>query len=286
MGVIGANCQEYYSAVFSDSSDTNWCVLSYKGQTLEATGKGSGGLNELSGSFQDAEVQYAFLRMTKTDDCGDSVRTKFVFITWVGSSASPLKKGKVNLFKGFHIEKAIYERRELVGLEAELDLLLKKAGGANYDLGNTRSGIQKGNAAEYKKNTKEFFERKDKESKLGPVVFDKGPLREGLSPVDLGGRAMTVGQAQAKQNTVDDWSLQKGDKPAERPSKTLLGSGTRSDVDDAPRGSSQEVVEERREERREEVVEERREEVVVEEDAQEEVREEVVVEEEVAVEEE
>jgi len=189
MGVLGANCQEYYNAVFSDSDETNWCVLSYQGQTLQGSGKGSGGLNEMTATFQDGEVHYGLLRMTKTDDCGDSVRTKFIFITWVGPTASPLKKGKVNghksevgmLFRGFHIEKALYERRELVGLESELDVLLKKAGGANYDLGNTRSGIQKGNASDYKKATKEFFENKEKESKLGPVIYDKGPLKEGLT---------------------------------------------------------------------------------------------------------
>ena len=222
MGILGTNCQEYYSAVFSDNDDTNWCILSYEGKGLVATGKGSGGISELSEAFQDGEVHYALLRMTKTDDCGDSVRTKFVFITWVGPSTSPLKKGKVNghkaevgqLFKGFHIEKGIYERRELNGLEAELDVLLKKAGGANYDLGNTRSGISKGNASDYKKATKEFFENKEKESKLGPVIYDKGPLKEGLTPCDLQGRAMTVGQSQAKENIVDEWSLHKdGEAP-------------------------------------------------------------------------
>lgn len=228
MGVLGANCQEHYSSVFSDSDDTNWCVLSYQGQTLQGSAKGSGGIQELSGVFEDGEVMYAFLRLTKTDDCGDSVRTKFIFITWVGSSASPLKKGKVNghkaevgnLFRGFHIEKAIYERRELIGLEAELDILLKKAGGANYDQGNIRSGISKGNASDYKKATKEFFESKEKESKLGPVVYDKGPLKEGLTACDLGGRAMTVGQSQAKGNIVDEWSLHKDTKEAPKEEET------------------------------------------------------------------
>jgi len=215
-GVLGPGCQEYYQAVFFDNDPTNWCLLGYEGNTLKPLGKGEGGLTELVAQFQDNEVYYAMLRMIKTDDCGDSVRTKFVFITWVGPSASPLKKGKVNghkpevglLFKGYHIEKAIYERRELIGLENEIETLLKKAGGANYDLGNTRSGISKGNASEYKKATKEFFENKEKESSIGPVVYFKSALPK-ETPVDLQGRPMTVGQAQARENVVDEWSLHK-----------------------------------------------------------------------------
>ena len=217
MSAITPECQEYYSAVFSDNDETTWCVLGYTGNKIVPLQKGTGGIEDLTATFEDGEIMYAFLRLTKTDDCGDSVRTKFIFFTWVGPSASPLKKGKVtghkpevsNLFKGYHIEKQLYERRELTGLDAEIEVLLKKAGGANYDLGNTRSGIQKGNASDYKKATKEFFEAKEKESKIGPVIYDKGPVKEGITPCDLGGRAMTVGQSQARENIIDEWSLHK-----------------------------------------------------------------------------
>jgi len=219
-GPISTGCQEHYAAVFSDTDETTWCVLGYQGNNIVPISKGTGGLQELIANFDDNEIMYGFLRMTKTDDCGDSVRTKFIFLTWVGPSSSPLKKGKVNghkpdvsnLFKGFHIEKQLFERKELVGLDTELEVLLKKAGGANYDLGNTRSGIQKGNASEYKKATKEFFENKEKESKIGPVIYDKGPIKEGITHCDLGGRAMTVGQSQAKENIIDEWSLHKSGK--------------------------------------------------------------------------
>jgi hypothetical protein len=40
-------------------------------------------------------VQYALLRLSKTDDGGDSKRVKFVFITWVGENAPAMKKGAV-----------------------------------------------------------------------------------------------------------------------------------------------------------------------------------------------
>jgi hypothetical protein len=92
------------------------------------------------------QVQYALLRLSKTDDGGDCKRVKFVFITWVGEHAPAMKKGQVtgckssvgDLFKGYHIEKQLYERSELEGLEALLDADLKKAAGANYDMGTAQ----------------------------------------------------------------------------------------------------------------------------------------------------
>ena len=42
---------------------------------------------------------------------------------------------RVTLIQGYHVEKQIFERSELPALEAELDAMLKKAGGANYDMG-------------------------------------------------------------------------------------------------------------------------------------------------------
>ena len=48
--------------------------------------------------------------------------------------------------QGYHIEKQVYERDALAGLEAEIDASLKKAGGANYDLGNQHAGVQAGNS--------------------------------------------------------------------------------------------------------------------------------------------
>lgn len=53
----------------------------------------------LSRQCEDNNILYGFLRLTKTDDGGDSKRVKFVFLTWVGESASPLKKGKVTVHK-------------------------------------------------------------------------------------------------------------------------------------------------------------------------------------------
>jgi hypothetical protein len=40
------------------------------------------------------------------------------------------------LAQGYHIEKQIFERSDLDTLEADLDAMLKTAGGANYDMGS------------------------------------------------------------------------------------------------------------------------------------------------------
>ena len=69
-----------------------------------------------------------------------------------------MKKGKVNLHKsevaalfvGTHVELAIYEREELNSLDADVDAKLKKAGGANYDLGSNAGGSYQSNAGHIK----------------------------------------------------------------------------------------------------------------------------------------
>eukprot|EP00732_Lithocolla_globosa_P004039 Lithocolla_globosa_v1_NODE_3495_length_1656_cov_279.743285.p1 type:complete len:229 gc:universal NODE_3495_length_1656_cov_279.743285:732-46(-) len=226
---VDESCKEYHQAVFSDAQPENYCVLNYEGKKVVPLEKGEGGLDACVAHFSEDKVCYAFVRMTKTDDLGDSVRTKFVFLVWSGESASPLTRGKVTgdlpevgaLFKGHHIKMTLTDKSDLKNLQAKVEDTLKKAGGANYDLGSTRSGITAenkttGGASEYKKKTKEFFENKEKESTIGNVEYFKGPASKGLTPQDLSGRAMTVGQSQAKDNIKDEWSLHKdGEKPEE-----------------------------------------------------------------------
>eukprot|EP00850_Spirogloea_muscicola_P015816 SM000124S25948 [mRNA] locus=s124:231059:232714:- [translate_table: standard] len=233
---FGAGCEEAYRAVFADDAPQDWCWLGYQGQKLVPAGTGTGGLAEMLATVDDAIVLYGFLRLNKTDDGGDSKRVKFVFITWVGETAPALKKGKVTMHKrqcaelfklpnesdhvtaivhiklhealllrpvqGYHIEKQIYDREALQGLEQELDTLLKKAGGANYDLGNTRTGVQAGNAQDLKNASKNFFKQKEQETNLKSFVYDKGPLTKGITSCDLGGRAMVAPASEAKKNTV------------------------------------------------------------------------------------
>eukprot|EP00475_Leptophrys_vorax_P045699 TRINITY_DN9579_c0_g1_i1.p1 TRINITY_DN9579_c0_g1~~TRINITY_DN9579_c0_g1_i1.p1 ORF type:complete len:224 (+),score=24.22 TRINITY_DN9579_c0_g1_i1:439-1110(+) len=205
-----SGCVEAHQSVFSDEAPETWCWLGYEGNSLVPVGSGTGTVNDMIAKCEDNNILYGFLRLNKTDDGGDSKRVKFVFITWVGESASPLKKGKValhkkeaaGLFKGYHIEKQIYERDELAGLEKEIDDMLKKAGGANYDLGNQRMGVQAGNSDSYKMASKKFFQQKEAEGEIKNIVYNKGPLTKGLTACDLGGRQFVASHSDAKRNIV------------------------------------------------------------------------------------
>ncbi|CAI7867848.1 unnamed protein product [Closterium sp. NIES-53] len=171
-------------------------------------GTGTGDVNDMVTKCEDNNILYGLLRLVKMDDGGDSKRVKFVFITWVGESASPLKKGKValhkkdcaTLFKGFHIEKQLYEREALASLQKDIDDTLKMAGGANYDMGNIRMGVQAGNSDSYKSLSKKFFQEKEAETNIKNIVYNKGPLNKGITACDLGGRQFVASHADAKKN--------------------------------------------------------------------------------------
>lgn len=59
--------------------------------------------------------------------------------------------------QGYHIEKQIFAKEELQNLEADIDDSLRRAGGANYDLGNIRTGVQAGKSTDLK-NAVRIFE--------------------------------------------------------------------------------------------------------------------------------
>ena len=100
MSIFTPQCLAAYEAVFSDLHSTRWMLLGYEGQKITHLSSGTGDLDELASAFDDAQVQYAFLRIEKTDDGGDSKRVKFVSVTWVGENAPAMKKGKVMNHKG------------------------------------------------------------------------------------------------------------------------------------------------------------------------------------------
>jgi hypothetical protein len=56
---------------------------------------------------------------------------------------------------------------------ADVDDALTRAAGANYDLGNTRTGVKAGATASIKSASKQFFQQKDKETEIKAVQFEK-----------------------------------------------------------------------------------------------------------------
>ena len=88
-------------------------------------------------------------------------------------------------------------------LREDIKNALVQAGGANYDLGNIRSGVQAGATGAIKNASKSFFQQKDAETEVKNVVFAKN-IRVGkdISACDLGNRSMTASASEARRNTV------------------------------------------------------------------------------------
>lgn len=96
-----------------DDSEKNWLLVGYdenQKDTLKLVASGSGGMNELKQHLDANQVLYGVFRVVGVDQ--DSRRTKFVFVTFIGSGLSPLKRARTSthksaltqFFNGFHVE--------------------------------------------------------------------------------------------------------------------------------------------------------------------------------------
>jgi hypothetical protein len=90
---------EAYADVRNDKTDTDWVLCGYTedGKALQKRGAGSGGLAEMAESFVDNEPMYGYLRVTAGDE--ESIRQKFVLVTWCGPEVKALKKAKMSVHK-------------------------------------------------------------------------------------------------------------------------------------------------------------------------------------------
>jgi len=102
-----------WADIRSDDSATNWLLVGYdenQKDTLKLVGSGSGGMNELKTQLDSNQVLYGIFRVIGVDQ--DSRRTKYVFVTFIGSGLSPLKRARTSThksalaqyFNGFHVE--------------------------------------------------------------------------------------------------------------------------------------------------------------------------------------
>ncbi|CAM1292795.1 COTL1 (predicted) [Pycnogonum litorale] len=124
-----------YQDVRSDSSETNWAVYKYEGNSLmpHSTGVGFG---EFKDCFNDDERLFGYYRIDGGDEL--SKRKKFLFVTWLGENVSPLKKAKIstdkpfvkNIITNFGVEIFIDNKVDLD--EEKFKILVNKAGGSNY----------------------------------------------------------------------------------------------------------------------------------------------------------
>jgi hypothetical protein len=102
----------------------------------------------------------------------------------------------------------VADDKELITFD-ELRKKVKSAMGADYDMGsNSRESGGAGKSRGYKSQqsdikakAKAAYSTKEKETTIGAVVFDAGPLSKGMTACDLGGRAMTAAPTEAMKNT-------------------------------------------------------------------------------------
>ncbi|XP_065191589.1 coactosin-like protein [Sycon ciliatum] len=127
-----------YQAVRDDSNDTTWAAFGYEGPDIVQLATGPDYEDFLS-LCADSERVYGYIRITTGDEM--SKRSKFVFITWIGDSVSPLKKARVSTDKAFVKQIITNFAKEVLASShaeitiAELEEVVRKAGGANYGTG-------------------------------------------------------------------------------------------------------------------------------------------------------
>merc|ERR1711964_618504 len=105
------------------------------GKALRLVG-GEGGLDEMATNFADDEPMYGYLRVTVGDE--ESIRQKFVLVTWCGPGVKALKKAKMSVhkanfkekFREFSVEMHYTEQGEVDPEEVRQRVIA--SGGANY----------------------------------------------------------------------------------------------------------------------------------------------------------
>lgn len=142
-GLDVADITVAYDAVRSDKDDTNWLLLADTepgSKKLSLSKTGSGGLEELTAVFDDAQVQYGYVRVEYNNDA-ESKRIKFVLIVWIGENTKVMRKARViaesgevkKILSHHSIAVTTGETKDLE--ENELVTKLRKAGGADYNGG-------------------------------------------------------------------------------------------------------------------------------------------------------
>jgi hypothetical protein len=199
-------------------------LFGYEGQKIVPKAKGAApidgrtdqidgtGVDEWLANLNDDEVQFSLLKMTMGDR--ESKRPKFVMVTWIGASVGVMKKAKAGMHGGTVKEFVGQIHNEMQEDDKEsltFDIIRKKvksAMGADYDMGsNSRQAGGKGEANSYKSQqsdikakAKAAYQQAEKDTTIGAVVFDQGPLTKGITACDLGGRATTASNTDAKKN--------------------------------------------------------------------------------------
>lgn len=129
-------------SVRDDSSDINWCIVSYdapRSKTLTLAGSGSGGVSEFIDNLKDDQVCYGLVRLIETVDNSQTV--KFCFVNWTGQNIHRMQRATLsthkgfitNLFAPFHVDLEC-EKKDEVSESIIYAKIKKAAGTANFVL--------------------------------------------------------------------------------------------------------------------------------------------------------
>jgi len=146
---------EAYKKVADVKQPENWVVFLLDGKTLTVKATGSGGLSELKEQFNEEAILFAALHVKAIDKQENlsSVRSKLLFITFIGAKVKALARGKVSvqkpevqkLMQGHALSLEYSVSSDLT--EADLAKRLLAAGGAHkptaYDFGGSEYQLPK-----------------------------------------------------------------------------------------------------------------------------------------------
>jgi len=108
-------------------------------------------------------------------------------------------------FGQFHVE--IFAEGLADVNEQEVRTKIKKSGGADYDQGSNAGGAgYQTSAADIKAQAKGAYLSKEKETNIGPVIFEKSALPQ-TTPIDLKGRPMVAPPTEAMRNVNHSGNL-------------------------------------------------------------------------------
>ena len=181
-------------------------ILSYD-RGVNLIKEGDGDFEAFKNSLIDDAVLYGYLRQP----IGLDRRMKFVFVKWIGENVRPIQRARAlddykriqSGIKVYHLELSANKKSDLT--EKNIVDRLQAAAGANYDKeqnANPALGHSQNEFSSYKRTSKQFFQNIEKNTTLKAVVYETKALPK-TTPVDLGGRAMTVGASLANKNVVD-----------------------------------------------------------------------------------
>jgi len=101
---ITDECENLWNEVLDNDNKRTWVVMQYddKGKALSLKKSGEGGLSEFVAELEDDKVCWGAFRCWAVDDRGNVTceRAKFVFVQWMPTGASSMRKAKMGTHKG------------------------------------------------------------------------------------------------------------------------------------------------------------------------------------------